>query len=57
MKKEEKVFTLRIDQRVFEAAKFEAYKNKRSISKEIEFVLENHYGLDPDEIPSDFKEE
>ena len=54
--KKEKIFTLRIDPVVFEACKFEAYRNKRSISKEIEFVLENHYGLDPDELPSDFEE-
>ena len=58
MKKEEKIFTLRIDNDIFEACKFEAYRNKRSISKEIEYVLENYYGLanDVDVVPDDFEE-
>lgn len=37
----EKVFTLRINIEVFEKIKLLAQKHKRSISKEIEFILEN----------------
>ena len=44
---EEKVFTLRISKKVFDAAKVSAYRNKRSISKEIEFVLEKEYNIVP----------
>lgn len=51
MAKNEKVFTLRISDTAFEAAKISAYRNKRSISKEIEYVLESYYGLLPDEVP------
>lgn len=36
---EEKVFTLRIDKKVFEQVKDAAEKDKRSISKEIEYIL------------------
>ena len=35
----EKVFTLRISNRVFEMVRDAAQKDKRSISKEIEFIL------------------
>ena len=35
----EKVFTLRISNKVFEMVKEAAQKDKRSISKEIEFIL------------------
>lgn len=34
-------FTLRIDEQIFLKIKQNANKNKRSVSKEIEFVLEN----------------
>ena len=46
-KVEEKVFTLRINKEVFDAVKVSAFRNKRSISKEIEFVLENEYHIEP----------
>lgn len=36
----EKVFTLRIEESLFEKIKLAAEKNKRSIAKEIEWVLE-----------------
>ena len=39
--KNEKVFTLRIRKDIFERIKAEADKNKRSITKHIEFILEN----------------
>ena len=35
----EKVFTLRISSKVFDMVKKEAEKDKRSISKEIEYIL------------------
>ena len=38
-----KVYTLRIDANLFEKIKESAHKNKRSIAKEIEYVLEKHY--------------
>lgn len=43
----EKVYSLRIDEDLFEHVKKSAEKNKRSIAKEIEFVLENFYILNP----------
>ena len=39
-KKEEKVFTLRLDSDLFEIIKESADKNKRSIAKQIEYMLE-----------------
>ena len=39
--KNEKVFTLRIRKDIFERVKLDADKNKRSITKHIEFILEN----------------
>lgn len=36
----EKVFTLRMDEELFEKVKISADKNKRSIAKEIEYHLE-----------------
>ena len=36
----EKVFTLRMDEELFEKVKSSAEKNKRSIAKEIEYHLE-----------------
>ena len=38
--KNEKVFTLRIKQELFERIKLDAEKNKRSITKHIEYLLE-----------------
>lgn len=37
---EEKRFTLRMDERLFEIVKQMAEKNKRSIAKEIEYLVE-----------------
>ncbi|WP_405103126.1 DUF6364 family protein [Oceanobacillus sp. FSL H7-0719] len=42
MTNETKRFTLRMDEKVFEQIKEQAEKNKRSVAKEIEFVLEKH---------------
>lgn len=39
IEKKEKVFTLRISTEVFEKVKKQAEKDKRSISKEIEYIL------------------
>ena len=36
----EKVFTLRLSQNIFDKVKEKAEKDKRSISKEIEFILD-----------------
>lgn len=41
---EEKRFTLRIDGELFEKVKSQAEKNKRSIAKEIEYLLEQYIG-------------
>lgn len=38
-----KTYTLRIDEKVFDFAKKRAIREKRSIAKEIEFVLEAYY--------------
>ncbi len=38
--KNQKVFTLRIDNNLFEKIKKDAEKNKRTITKHIEYVLE-----------------
>lgn len=38
-----KVFTLRIDEQIFIKAQKNAILNKRSVSKEIEYVLEKAY--------------
>jgi len=37
-----KRFTLRIDEKLFEQVKEQATKNKRSIAKEIEYILEKN---------------
>ena len=37
-----KVFTLRINEQIFNQVKINAIKNKRSIAKEIEFTLEQY---------------
>lgn len=49
----EKVFTLRMDEELFDKIKNIADKNKRSIAKEIEFQLEQN--LQNDVSPSDVK--
>lgn len=41
--KEDKRFTLRMDQVIFDKVVEQADKNKRSIAKEIEFILEKHF--------------
>ena len=38
--KNQKVFTLRIDNSLFERVKKDAEKNKRTITKHIEYILE-----------------
>lgn len=38
----EKRFTLRMDEKIFKKVKEQAEKDKRSIAKEIEFILEHH---------------
>jgi hypothetical protein len=40
---EEKRFTLRMSQEIFNMVKEQAEKNKRSIAKEIEFILEQYF--------------
>ena len=42
----EKVFTLRMDEDIFNQVKISADKNKRSIAKEIEFILDRHFNTD-----------
>lgn len=44
---EEKRFTLRMDAELFELIKKSAAKNRRSVAKEIEYVLFQWAGLDP----------
>lgn len=39
---DEKRFTLRMDAELFERIKDQAEKNKRSIAKEIEYLIEKH---------------
>jgi len=43
---DEKVFTLRISNKVFELVKEAAEKEKRSISKEIEYILDSVLGIE-----------
>lgn len=40
---EQKRFTLRIDKNLFEKVKIQSENNKRSIAKEIEYLLENYF--------------
>ena len=47
----EKVFTLRMDEELFEKVKNVADKNKRSIAKEIEYQLEKSLLQDDNDIP------
>ena len=46
MTNETKRFTLRMDEDIFEKIKEQAEKNKRSVAKEIEYVLEKHLKTD-----------
>jgi len=39
----DKVFTMRIDEELLEKIRKDAERNKRSIAKEIEYILEFHY--------------
>lgn len=41
--KEEKRFTLRMNRVIFDKVMEQADKNKRSIAKEIEFILEKYF--------------
>jgi len=45
----EKIYTLRIEENLFEKIKSLAEKNKRSIAKEIEYQLEQNLECPPDE--------
>lgn len=45
---EEKRFTLRMDSELFELVKKSATKNRRSVAKEIEYILFQWTGLDPE---------
>lgn len=46
--KEDKRFTLRMDSDLFEVVRKSASKNRRSVAKEIEYILFQWAGLDPD---------
>lgn len=48
MPENEKRFTLRINAQLFERIKKQAAINRRSVAKEIEFILFQSLGLDPD---------
>lgn len=50
---EQKRFTLRMDQELFDTVKERAEKNKRSIAKEIEHLLENYLKSDETEKDKD----
>lgn len=39
----DKVFTMRIDEELLETVRVNAEKNKRSLAKEVEFILEDYY--------------
>jgi hypothetical protein len=39
----EKRFTLRMDEKIFNKVKEQADKNKRSVAKEIEYLLEQYF--------------
>lgn len=49
---EEKRFTLRMDLELFNLVKESADRNKRSIAKEIEFVLAQHFQETPQQQKS-----
>lgn len=40
---DEKRFTLRMDQAIFNKVKAQAKHNKRSVAKEIEYILEQYF--------------
>lgn len=46
---DQKRFTLRMDEELFEKVKASAKENKRSIGKEIEFVLDQYFENDQKE--------
>ena len=45
MSDETKRFTLRLDKKIFEQVEQQAQENKRSTSKEIEYILENYLNI------------
>lgn len=53
---EEKRFTLRMDGDLFERVRVSAAKNRRSVAKEIEFILFNWAGLDPNADYPEYEE-
>lgn len=57
----DKVFTMRIDEELLEKVRLSAERNKRSLAKEIEYVLDFHYNEGtpitmPDNIATKFIE-
>lgn len=46
----DKVFTMRIDENLLEKIRVSAEKNKRSLAKEIEYILEMYLNYGPPEI-------
>lgn len=57
----DKVFTMRIDEDLLELVRKSAEKNKRSLAKEIEYILDFHYNerttlTVPDAIANKFLE-
>ena len=55
MARDEKIFTLRIDSSLLEYLKARAEANKRSIAKELEFIVETLKANDEDEIKKELK--
>lgn len=50
----DKVFTMRIDEDLLEKVRASAERNKRSLAKEIEYILDFHYNEGvPIEVPDD----
>lgn len=57
----DKVFTMRIDEDLLELVRQSAEKNKRSLAKEIEYILDFHYNerttlTMPDNVAKEFME-
>ena len=50
---EEKRFTLRMDAVLFDLVKNSADKDKRSVAKEIEFILSEHFQNDLEKLQSE----
>ena len=51
---EDKRFTLRMDKKLYEVVKQSAADHKRSVGREIEFILDQHFkSQDKDQIATD----